>query len=336
MECVLVLRIAALRLKTQKTTPDQVRGLQGTPDVPELEQARTNSSSLVDGDHSEYDHGSYWCQTLPRDVLGDRKMVKPLTSLDLAKLGHQVSLKLKEIKVKKGDIVELSEAVVRSRLHDIPQYPVPEDWDISTTRAFFKTFGGNEQCTMARIVAKHIAIHGIKRFMFPSLRFNPNAPRTAGAPGLFLDIGKAWTYMGNYSIQPSRSLSIDEWKALGPNVRPDVLVEPQFENIGTEEDELKEAFDCGTEKIAVWTMRCVGYDANFQRRIANKSRGWVDPPRKRKITSGKAKGVNEDDDDDDEEDYAEVDEDPDEEGDVVPWKTNQYIAHLALGRGLKS
>ncbi|KAJ7600210.1 hypothetical protein C8J56DRAFT_879939 [Mycena floridula] len=62
--------------------------IQGTLDVPQLEQARTNLSSLVDRDHSEHGHGSYWCQTLLRDVLEDKKMVKPLTSLDLATIAE--------------------------------------------------------------------------------------------------------------------------------------------------------------------------------------------------------------------------------------------------------
>ncbi|KAJ7586973.1 hypothetical protein C8J56DRAFT_890898 [Mycena floridula] len=91
------------------------------------------------------------------------------------------------------------------------------------------------------------------------------------------------------------------------------------------ENSIKDGEHKDVSKIAVRTMRCVGYDADFHRRIATESQGWADPPRKQKATSGKAKGVNEDEDD-----YI-----------MTPmtkatWKTNQYIAHLARGRGPKS
>lgn len=44
--------------------------------------------------------------------------------------------------------------------------------------------------------------------------------------------------------------------------------------------------------MGVWEMRCVGYDVDFQKEIAERFKTWTPPPRKpRKTKKGKEKEV---------------------------------------------
>ncbi|KAJ7576648.1 hypothetical protein C8J56DRAFT_799817 [Mycena floridula] len=138
-----------------------------------------------------------------------------------------------------------------------------------------------------------------------------------------------WRYVGQYEIKPDKSLSIREWKSQdlrvrkawvdkmaaewGPDLRIRVGLREVFgreptakevrENTETFEvtnEEIMQAFDCGQETIAVYTMRCVGYDAEFQEDVVKRFKTWVPPPprqgkskRKGKTPKGKGKGPKE-------------------------------------------
>ncbi|RDB20259.1 hypothetical protein Hypma_012580 [Hypsizygus marmoreus] len=118
-----------------------------------------------------------------------------------------------------------------------------------------------------------------------------------------------WQYQGQYRLEPSVSLTRREWasqgskfhntwakeihkKQWGKVVRAKIFLR---ETLGREfsqaellkaiasersfraevtPDKIIRAFARGEESIAVWTMKCVGYDNEFQHNIANKFPTW--------------------------------------------------------------
>ena len=108
--------------------------------------------------------------------------------------------------------------------------------DTSVSREFMsKHYGGSTQRTFPNIGAKHISKHGIKRFMYVSLLFNPHSPQFPGLPGLFFDPdlegrwpgrwktftrfqANEWQFMGDYVIEPTDPLSKEDWAELDPKV----------------------------------------------------------------------------------------------------------------------
>jgi len=160
----------------------------------------------------------------------------------------------------------------------------------------------------------------------PSLNrktLHPHAPPTPGAPGIWIDCsysgfsgqGKRlivrvktkplalWQYMGQYDLQPSDPLSLQEWtmqseqtkaawvkcmhtKDWGGNVRARIkfrklegrdptdgeghgLGIPDPEEVSPEE--IRQAFDKGEERLYTWTLKCQGYDEGFQRKIRDEA-----------------------------------------------------------------
>ncbi|KAJ6607883.1 hypothetical protein B0H10DRAFT_536072 [Mycena sp. CBHHK59/15] len=126
-----------------------------------------------------------------------------------------------------------------------------------------------------------------------------------------LDQG-VWLYVGQYELEPAPSLTIQEWKQQSAKVRNTWANEIKKKDWGrtiravvatrnglgrtptkAEEQAALEspskfsevtvkdiirAFDRGQAVIAVWTMKCVGYDVDFQRNLAAKMPFYV--PRK--------------------------------------------------------
>ncbi|KAG6900120.1 hypothetical protein C0993_002655 [Termitomyces sp. T159_Od127] len=127
-----------------------------------------------------------------------------------------------------------------------------------------------------------------------------------------------WQYQGQYVLSPAQSLTREEWavqsskvhhtwakqimkKDWGRIVRCRVFLRKRYGRQVTEEEveeaiqdttnsykyginekDIIQALLRGDEFIAVWTMKCVGYDVNFQRNLAEKYPTWVPPPSKPK------------------------------------------------------
>ncbi|KAJ7661541.1 hypothetical protein DFH06DRAFT_375918 [Mycena polygramma] len=128
-------------------------------------------------------------------------------------------------------------------------------------------------------------------------------------------------YMGDYVIKPADSLTKAEWTAQTPAMRNRWCLKlskkdwgritrtrialrrrfgrnPTFDEVDTAigsdqkfknitPSDISKAFDCGDERLAVWTMKCVDYDEQFQRDLVRQITGWVPPPpksRKPKLT----------------------------------------------------
>ncbi|KAJ7174450.1 hypothetical protein C8R46DRAFT_90093 [Mycena filopes] len=139
-------------------------------------------------------------------------------------------------------------------------------------------------------------------------------------------------YMGEYAIRPSDSLTQAEWNLQPQNMRTRwcsklakkdwgrmtrcrITLRARHERNPTRKevekamktkrkfshitaDDIAKAFNSGEERLAVWTMKCVGYDEQFQRDIVRQMTGWVPPPPKtpqakkaKKTTPAKKKQV---------------------------------------------
>ncbi|KAF8173809.1 hypothetical protein K438DRAFT_130287 [Mycena galopus ATCC 62051] len=119
-------------------------------------------------------------------------------------------------------------------------------------------------------------------------------------------------YMGEYVIQAADSLTQAEWTDQTPTMRnrwcrqlakkdwgritrtriglrEQLGHDPTFEEVhaalATNQKyfyvnaiDIADAFESGKEKLAVWTMKCVGYDHQFQRDLVQQITGWVPPP----------------------------------------------------------
>lgn len=111
--------------------------------------------------------------------------------------------------------------------------------DVTTTRAFTsKQWGGNTQSTFPSIRPDMLARHGMNDFMYLNLFFNPHAPQSPGAPGLFFASSvcpeadewpsiervlvrlksNRWLYVGQYQCAPAPSLTPEEWTSQAPKV----------------------------------------------------------------------------------------------------------------------
>ncbi|RDB20273.1 hypothetical protein Hypma_012569 [Hypsizygus marmoreus] len=132
-----------------------------------------------------------------------------------------------------------------------------------------------------------------------------------------------WLYQGQYRMKPAKSLTKEEWasqkqkfrntwakqiykKDWGKTIRARIFLRERLRRECTEAelnkaldnergyhettpDKILRAFARGEEFIAVWTMKCVGYDTEFQLNLANKFPTWVPPPPKAKADKGTKK-----------------------------------------------
>lgn len=144
------------------------------------------------------------------------------------------------MEIKKEEM--LSDEVVHRRIALIAPYDVtldPAIRDVTTTRAFTsKQWGGNTQSTFPSIRPDMLARHGMNDFMYLNLFFNPHAPQSPGAPGLFFASSvcpeadewpsiervlvrlksNRWLYVGQYQCAPAPSLTPEEWTSQAPKV----------------------------------------------------------------------------------------------------------------------
>ncbi|KAG6856369.1 hypothetical protein H0H87_005279, partial [Tephrocybe sp. NHM501043] len=133
--------------------------------------------------------------------------------------------------------------------------------------------------------------------------------------------GIMWQYQGQYKVEPSHPLTTQEWGSVHSSIRnnwaaeiyrstawgkairvrialrkalgrscTDVEFQDAYDlNRSYEEitiDEIGQALLCGHEKVAVWTMKCVGYDEDFQRDLVAKVATWTPPPPKKADNNG--------------------------------------------------
>ena len=109
------------------------------------------------------------------------------------------------------------------------------------SRYFFSDkFGGNPCETFPTIAKTKLERHGISRWAFPNLDFNPHLPQIPGAPGLFfcstddsdetwttvikLSAGK-WLYVGEYKYVQVQDLTAEEFRAQSQNVCVELLLD---------------------------------------------------------------------------------------------------------------
>ncbi|KAK0227035.1 hypothetical protein EDD85DRAFT_890796 [Armillaria nabsnona] len=132
-----------------------------------------------------------------------------------------------------------------------------------------------------------------------------------------------WEYMGQYKMEPVASLTTEEWNQqrntvrlvwasrlstsgwgihcravvhlheqlgrtpTGREVEEALQGGDQYRNITREQ--IAEAFLKGWVTMAVWTMKCVDYDVDFQRELVAKYANWIPPPSKPKGKGKKRK-----------------------------------------------
>ncbi|KAF9530952.1 hypothetical protein CPB83DRAFT_146625 [Crepidotus variabilis] len=136
-------------------------------------------------------------------------------------------------------------------------------------------------------------------------------------------------YMGQYEVKATDSLSREEWLAQPDKVRNtwgreitrqgwgvyvcariqarkelrrgaqltqaklDDVIESERYTRTTPEDVIA-AYDSGVERLDVWTMKCIAYEADFQVDLCRKFAAWVPPPkreRKQKALPKRKNGV---------------------------------------------
>ncbi|KAF8959386.1 hypothetical protein BDZ97DRAFT_1667283, partial [Flammula alnicola] len=132
---------------------------------------------------------------------------------------------------------------------------------------------------------------------------------------VFSKVGKAWLFVGFYRLAASKrpSMSQEEWneqsekfrnkwalkitqKGWGVRVcartlaRKELNREPTRKEVldiidsgrykATTLDEVKAAYDAGKERMGIWTLKCIGYDNEFQHELSQRFPNWVPPPPK--------------------------------------------------------
>ncbi|KIY65788.1 hypothetical protein CYLTODRAFT_378887 [Cylindrobasidium torrendii FP15055 ss-10] len=238
-----------------------------------------------------------------------------------------------KVKVKKDGFAGLNADTVLARLDaigrefypDVP--PCSNDFDIykQFSREYFASqFGGSIQATVSQpgegFLERHPGVP-LRSFMALHLDWNPHAPQLPGAPGLFfggctsgekfttmvrLNSGN-WMYVGEYEMQPSAHLTLDEWRAQehavkiswckgvlkygwGWKTRAAIVLKKELGREATRAEldaagragrsfdgevtveEVKYRYDQGDSRIGVCTMKCFDYDADIQRTVINEEK----------------------------------------------------------------
>ncbi|KAG6811245.1 hypothetical protein H0H92_008363 [Tricholoma furcatifolium] len=136
-----------------------------------------------------------------------------------------------------------------------------------------------------------------------------------------------WQYQGEYALKPDQPLTSQEWASVdlsvrrkwvweiwrldwGKETRVRIFLRRRHGRKCTRAEFLKlindkkdyanevsvhdiaEALLRGEEKVAVWTVKCVGYDIAFQRDLAAKFANWVPPPKQPRKNTKKTKKNN--------------------------------------------
>ncbi|KAI0637518.1 hypothetical protein C8Q77DRAFT_1153251 [Trametes polyzona] len=212
--------------------------------------------------------------------------------------------------LKEDDLVDLHRAN-RNALQPYPISFSPELQSVTVSREqLSKHYGGSPQDTFPRPNARKLAEHGRNNFMCINLLWNPHGPQRPGYGGLFFNTlfvkikTGQWQYLGQYEAHPAPSLTPAQWCGLPEAVRAvwtknthkadwgiktrarvhlrrtlgraptheEVMAaEGTFKHIT--EEHINDAFVAGHECVRAWSLKCVGYDEDFQRELVRVSRG---------------------------------------------------------------
>ncbi|KAF7331052.1 hypothetical protein MVEN_02445500 [Mycena venus] len=249
----------------------------------------------------------------PTDVVGTSFDAEFLTKSVGVKrrrdVGEDSSSKFQIKKVKK---LERSEGLGAGTLHarlisaGISTEPYPINLDETLCASIT---GGNSQAAFPAIAEEWCTKTGHRYFTYPNRIQNPDAPMVPGAPGLFLAaVGRSakecnveWTsgiYKAEWTDQKQqmrnrwcKKLAKKDWGRITRTriaLRRQLQRDPTFEEVDTaletdqkyldiNADDIAQGFDNGDERLAVWTMKCVGYDEQLQRDLVRQITGWVPP-----------------------------------------------------------
>ncbi|KAJ3550606.1 hypothetical protein NMY22_g357 [Coprinellus aureogranulatus] len=201
--------------------------------------------------------------------------------------------------------------------------------DTMVSREFMsKWWGGSMQETFPKIGKAKFAEHGLDDFMYLPDDFQPIAPQVPGAPGIWINEGSddgEWSESSSIMRVFSRirtGPALEEWDQQDPAVRikwaqgiykkgwgTDVRVniysrreygrlptKAQYEDIITRKlyNEIKPhhismALKSGEETMALYTMKCVGYDKAFAKLVHERWQSWVPTVRKKRKAAGEVK-----------------------------------------------
>ncbi|KAL4255281.1 hypothetical protein AB1N83_013283 [Pleurotus pulmonarius] len=234
-------------------------------------------------------------------------------------------------KIKKDMVISLTTFAGRYEALGSPEpFPVPlpmEIRDVTVSRHLISSiYGGNVQQTFPTPSAKFLAQHGLADFMCLNYIMNPNAPRLPGSSGFYFEAGAVhaadrndyppgtqkrvimqtdvskWLYTGQCRMEPSQSLTADEWldqsnefrrlwvseilvRGWAEKLRSRVVLRKRLGRVPTDKeltdamestpgfskdvtaDDIYDSFARGEHFIAVWGLKCVGYDTAFQERL---------------------------------------------------------------------
>ncbi|KAA1479105.1 hypothetical protein DENSPDRAFT_886437 [Dentipellis sp. KUC8613] len=194
--------------------------------------------------------------------------------------------------------------------------------DAGVSRDFMSAvYGGSPQGTFPTIGPDKLATHRLNDFMYINTEFNPFAPQEPGETALFFVAGLVdgkvwpplsrvfvkkevgqWVYMGQYKVEEAQPLSAEEWLLQSDIVRNtwkkkrDPTKEELTKMLKTDDffrstsiSEIQKAFDGGKQSLEIMTMKCMGYDEAFQRRITAEFAAWPGRSGSKKITQTKAR-----------------------------------------------
>ncbi|RPD55102.1 hypothetical protein L227DRAFT_615585 [Lentinus tigrinus ALCF2SS1-6] len=209
------------------------------------------------------------------------------------------SLLNKEFLLKDEDLLEL---VSRDSLKPFPITLASTKRSVTVTREqLSRRFGGSTMDTFPRPHKNRIAVHGRANFMCISLDWNPHGPQKPGHGGLFFETtvwpGDAWTANLKHSRTQVLFVKLQQWGNLpvhekvratwaseisesgwGKPIRARIHLrrtlgrDPTREEVENElgafkdvsKDDVRDAVDSGNECICAWSMKCIGYDEDFQ------------------------------------------------------------------------
>ncbi|KDQ52034.1 hypothetical protein JAAARDRAFT_493461 [Jaapia argillacea MUCL 33604] len=173
---------------------------------------------------------------------------------------------------------------------------------VSPDKYLSKVFGGNFQSRRPSLGPKFIHPYDEFMFLHPGT-LNPEVPKRPGLPGIFLGMGdlekinpsvecrvivrlrkNMWLYVGQYKPQSLTPLSVEEWMSLSDLVKrrwvkcivKEIWAEPirvqLRHNLQTNDltnEDIDRAFTNGDLQLSAWSMKCVGYDQDFQNDIVS-------------------------------------------------------------------
>ncbi|KAF9475823.1 hypothetical protein BDN70DRAFT_208978 [Pholiota conissans] len=163
---------------------------------------------------------------------------------------------------------------------------------------WFCVQAGEDFDTIMRVFVKIAAVRGDKKSkyqyqgMYQIKTANPPALTVSEWSQQAPSFHNKWAHgivkMGWGAVVRSRILLRRELNREPTSDEVDDVIQSGVYKIVTEED-VKQAYFRGDERMGVWTMKCVAYDNRFQQKLHDTFPMWVPPPPKRKKKAGDKK-----------------------------------------------